>query len=234
MKTKAILLDIEGTTTAIRFVHDVLFPYAKRALPEYVRANHADATVAALLDDVREVARIDDTGVEVVIEELLRWIEEDRKATPLKSLQGLMWQAGYQDGDFKGHVYSDTAPSLQRWGDSGLKLYVYSSGSVKAQKLLFGHSEVGDLRQHFAGYFDTKVGHKREAASYCSIADQTGFAPSEILFLSDVVEELDAARQAGMATTQLVRDEDTQAGDQHPVARNFSEVVVTEQPTGDS
>ncbi len=234
MKTKAILLDIEGTTTSIRFVHEVLFPYAKTALPEYVRANQADSAVAALLDDVRDEAQITEGDVEAVIEVLLSWIEDDKKATALKSLQGMIWQAGYQDGDFKGHVYPDTAPSLEHWRDLGLKLFVYSSGSVKAQKLLFGHSESGNLCQHFSGYFDTKVGHKREADSYSGIAQQVGFAPSEILFLSDVVEELDAARQAGMSTTQLVRDENTKAGHQHTVVRDFSEVVVIGQTTGDS
>jgi len=226
MTIKAILLDIEGTTTSIRFVHEVLFPYAQRALPGYVRANYSVPVVAKLLDEVRSEALAPEADTEAVIAQLLQWIEEDKKVTALKTLQGLIWEAGYKDGSFKGHVYSDTRPSLQGWQESGLKLYVYSSGSVKAQKLLFGHSEAGDLCQYFSGYFDTKVGHKREAASYASIAGQIRREPSTVLFLSDILEELDAARQAGMATTQLVRDEDTQAGERHPVARDFSEIVI--------
>jgi len=157
---------------------------------------------------------------------LEKWIDEDRKATPLKALQGMIWRQGYEAGELKGHVYDDTPEFLRRWHGRGLKLYVYSSGSVEAQKLIFGHTAFGDLTPLFSGYFDTRVGGKREAASYKTILRDTGLSGPEMLFLSDVGEELDAARAAGMKTCQLLRDEKTRAAPAHPQARTFAEVKV--------
>jgi enolase-phosphatase E1 len=225
MTVRAIVTDIEGTTSSISFVHDVLFPYASRELPDFVRDNAGVQEVAALLDDTRHEAGEADATTERVIEILLGWIAEDRKATPLKTLQGHVWRRGYERGDFTGHVYDDAVDGLRRWSVSGIDLYVYSSGSVGAQKLLFGYSDAGDLRPLFKGYFDTRIGHKREAGSYRNIIREIGLPASEILFLSDVAEELDAAREAGMQTCQLVRDEDVVAGT-HAIARNFDELII--------
>jgi len=225
VSTRAIVTDIEGTTSAISFVHDVLFPYAARELPGFVRAASEHPEVAALLDDVRQEAGEPDASLERVIDILLEWIREDRKATPLKALQGLVWRHGYENGDFTGHVYADAADRLRRWSAMGVRLYVYSSGSVAAQQLLFGHSDAGDLLPLFTGYFDTRTGAKRDPESYRRIAESIGLPPGDILFLSDVVAELDAARTAGMQTCQLARGESA-AADSHPVARDFHEVII--------
>ncbi|HEX2139555.1 MAG TPA: acireductone synthase, partial [Woeseiaceae bacterium] len=155
----------------------------------------------------------------------LQWIAEDRKVTPLKTLQGLVWERGYRKGDFTGHVYADTAPAFRRWRERGAAIYIYSSGSVKAQQLLFGHSEAGDLQPLISGYFDTTVGSKRDEGSYRRIAERIGLPAEAILFLSDVTEELDAAAGAGMKTLQLARDEPLRAG-HHPLARDFNEVTI--------
>jgi enolase-phosphatase E1 len=225
MKLRAILLDIEGTTSSIDFVHETLFPYAARELPEFIRRNCRQAEVAALLDDVRAEANQPDADIEEIIAVLGRWISEDRKATPLKALQGMVWKKGYANGDFKGHVYPDTAPNLRKWADTGLKLCIYSSGSVEAQKLLFGNSEAGDLRPLISAYFDTRTGHKREAASYRRISEETGIPADQVLFLSDVAAELDAAAKAGMKTTQLLRDAGVERG-AHPAVEDFNSIII--------
>ena len=222
---KAIVTDIEGTTTSIDFVHKVLFPYAASALPEYVRAHQGNPVIAELLADVREQIGEPDADVDRLIEVLLEWIAEDCKVTALKALQGYVWGHGYESGAFRAHVYPDTAPNLRRWRDMGIALYVYSSGSARAQQLLFGHSDAGDLRPHFSAYFDTRIGGKREITSYIAICERIGVAAADILFLSDVVEELDAAANAGMRTVQLVRDENVLVG-RHPVAPNFDRIPI--------
>ncbi|HEY2660862.1 MAG TPA: acireductone synthase [Caulobacteraceae bacterium] len=194
---RAILTDIEGTTSSIAFVAETLFPYARKALLAYVEA-HAEA-VAPLLDEVRAAEPGDPVAT------LLRWIDQDRKATPLKTLQGWIWAEGYAAGAFKGHVYPDAAQGLRAWRAAGYRLYVYSSGSIAAQRLLFGHSDQGDLAPLFSGWFDTTSGPKREAASYARIARAIGEAPGAILFLSDVQAELDAAAAAGLRTRLVDR-----------------------------
>lgn len=206
MKT-TILTDIEGTTSSISFVKDVLFPYARRALPGFVRKHGAEPEVRRWLD----LAAVDAGGVcqdEVLAEVLQGWIDQDRKHPALKALQGMIWQQGYADSEFQAHIYDDAVRALREWHRHAHPLYVYSSGSVAAQKLLFGHSSAGDLRPLFAGYFDTAVGGKREAASYRKVLTELGLEGKDVLFLSDVVQELDAARDAGMATVLLDRRED--------------------------
>lgn len=195
---KAVLTDIEGTTSSIAFVTDILFPYARSRIAEYVAAHPAES--AAILEQVRA----EEPGDPIAT--LIRWIDEDRKATPLKTLQGLIWAEGYADGTLKGHIYSDAADALRRWHAQGIALYVYSSGSIAAQKLIFGHSEAGDLTPLFSGYFDTNSGPKREAASYRHIAQEIGLPPGEILFLSDNAQEISAARDAGMQVLHIDRD----------------------------
>jgi enolase-phosphatase E1 len=225
MTVKVIVTDIEGTTSSIDFVHKVLFPYASQHLPEFVRNNESDPDVASILDAVRNESGDAQADADAVIATLLKWIEEDRKATPLKSLQGMIWKHGYESGGFTGHMYDDATRKLREWSAADIDLYVYSSGSVGAQKLLFGHSDAGDLTPLFRGYFDTGTGHKREADSYRNIVEHIGMPATKILFLSDVAEELDAAAEAGMQTCQLVRDDDVIRGT-HPIAHDFAEVLL--------
>ncbi|CAD5110112.1 acireductone synthase [Zestomonas carbonaria] len=218
MPIKAILTDIEGTTSAVSFVFDVLFPYAAEHLPEFVQAHAGEPEVTAQLDAVRAEAGEPQASVGRVIEILLQWIAEDRKATPLKALQGMIWQQGYEAGQLKGHVYPDAVEALKRWHAEGYALYVYSSGSIQAQKLIFGCSVAGDLSPLFSGYFDTTSGPKREAASYARIVAEIGVPADEVLFLSDVVQELDAAEQAGLQTIGLAREGGTLEGHQTVVS----------------
>lgn len=200
----AILTDIEGTTSRIDFVHKVLFPYARQRIGNFVRAHRDESEVAQALTQVStEIGA--GAGIEEQIAALLRWIDEDRKITPLKTLQGLIWAKGYADGDFTAHVYADAADALRRWHAAGHALYVYSSGSIAAQKMFFRYSVFGDLTPLFSDYFDTTIGAKRDAESYRRIATALRRPPSEILFLSDIEAELDAARDAELRTIQLVR-----------------------------
>jgi enolase-phosphatase E1 len=202
-----ILTDIEGTAGSISFVREVLFPYARRELPRFVRERGQEPEVRRWLDQVatEHGAMCDDA---MVVEVLQGWIDEDRKHTALKALQGLIWSDGYRRADFTAHVYPDAVEGLRRWHAAGHPLAVYSSGSVPAQKLFFGHSDAGDLLPLFDAFFDTEVGGKREAASYARIAARLGVAPDAIVFLSDVVAELDAARDAGLRTVLVDRLED--------------------------
>lgn len=202
----AIVTDIEGTTSSIEFVHQVLFPYARKALPDFLRKHQHEPDIARLLRQVDEESSAAADDIEQRIATLLRWMDEDRKATPLKALQGLVWEQGYQRGDFTGHVYDDAVHCLRDWHHAGIALYVYSSGSVKAQQLLFGNSDAGDLRPLFTGYFDTRIGHKREPAAYAAISQAIALPAGDVLFLSDVPEELAAADKAGMRTILVARD----------------------------
>ncbi len=223
---KAIVTDIEGTTSSIRFVHEVLFPYAREHLAEFVRSHLDDPGVAAQLRAVSEEAGRE-LDSEQAIEQLLAWIAEDKKATPLKALQGMIWEAGYRDGSFTGHIYNDAVAGLRRWHQAGIPLYVYSSGSVAAQQLLFGYSDAGDLTPLFSGYFDTRIGHKREAAAYRHIVDELTLPAAEILFLSDIKEELDAAKEAGMQTCWLVREAEVlDAKAAHPQVNSFDAIKL--------
>ncbi|MES0874621.1 acireductone synthase [Sinimarinibacterium thermocellulolyticum] len=222
---KAIVTDIEGTTSSIDFVHQTLFPYAKARMRAFLRAHAGDDRVQRLLADVEQIENRD-LSLDEAADVLERWIAEDRKLTPLKALQGMIWKTGYEAGELKGHVYADTPDALRRWQAAGKRLYVYSSGSVEAQKLIFGHTDYGDLTPLFSGYFDTRIGGKREAASYRRILDEIALPGPQVLFLSDVGEELDAARAAGLATCQIVRDDKTVPAPAHPRATSLAEVVA--------
>ncbi len=194
--TKAILTDIEGTTSSIAFVHDVLFPYARARLPAWVAKHGGD------------------------LAQLNAWMDADAKVTELKDIQGKIWAEGYAAGELKGHVYPDAAEALRRWHDEGLTLAVFSSGSVAAQKLIFGHSDQGDLSPLFSGWFDTTTGPKRDAQSYVLIADALGVSPADVLFLSDISGETDAAKAAGMRA--LLIDREKGQGD----VASFAEIVL--------
>jgi enolase-phosphatase E1 len=222
---KAIVTDIEGTTSSLSFVKDVLFPYARERMADFVHGHANEAAVTRWLDEVRQIAGAD-LSTDEVIAQLIRWIDEDKKITPLKALQGMIWEDGYKKGDFKGHVYEDAVLHLRKWRDTGIRLYVYSSGSVLAQKLLFAHTDYGDLMPIFSGYFDTNIGGKREVDSYRKISAAIGIAPGETLFLSDLKEELDAAQAAGIQTWWLVRDGILDSKATHRQARDFDEVAL--------
>ncbi len=230
MQKTTILTDIEGTTSSISFVRDVLFPYARAALPGFVRAHGRDPEVRHWLDQVA-VEHGAVCSDETLVEVLQGWMDADRKHTALKALQGMVWQAGYRDGEFTAPIYPDVAPALRAWHAAGHALAVYSSGSVPAQKLLFSHTDAGDLSGLFCDWFDTGSGPKRDADSYRLIADALHRTPEHVLFLSDVVEELDAAREAGMRTVLLDRRQDypqPRLGDAthgHPRAEDFSQVL---------
>ncbi|MCX5520979.1 acireductone synthase [Kaistia defluvii] len=223
---RAVLTDIEGTTSSISFVKDVLFPFARSRLQGFVTehaADPADPAVAEALAEARDLAKRPDLDTAATIELLAAWIDEDRKAKPLKTLQGMIWEDGYRSGTLKGDVYPDVVEKLTEWKESGLSLYVYSSGSVLAQKLIFGFTHSGDLTPLFSGYFDTAIGSKLEAASYKAIAAEIGLQPSELLFLSDNTKELDAARDAGMKTIGLDRGEVVIPPDTtHAIAKDFA------------
>ncbi|HSW11568.1 MAG TPA: acireductone synthase [Solimonas sp.] len=222
---KAIVTDIEGTTSSIDFVHQSLFPYARQHMRAFLRAQAGNDAVQQQLAEVeRQENR--DLSLGEAADVLERWIVEDRKLTPLKALQGMIWRQGYEAGELKGHVYPDTPEALRRWHAAGLRLYVYSSGSEEAQRLIFGHSDAGDLTPLFSGYFDTRIGGKREVASYRAILQQLGLPGEEVLFLSDIAEELDAAQAAGMKTCQLLRDERTRPGAGHPQVTTMTAVAV--------
>jgi enolase-phosphatase E1 len=220
---KAIVTDIEGTTSSLSFVKDVLFPYARERMADFVRSHARDAAVREILDGVRAEIGKPLTDMECVAQ-LLRWADEDRKITPLKTLQGMIWEAGYREGDFTGHVYEDAVRNLRRWREQGFALYVFSSGSEQAQRLIFAHSDGGDLSPLFSGYFDTAIGAKRDVESYRKIAAAIAAEPEQVLFLSDIKEELDAARDAGMRTCWLVRDGAVDAGSHHARAADFDAI----------
>ena len=203
---RAIVTDIEGTTSSISFVRDVLFPYARQRLPAFIETHGDTPEVQHWLHEAAREAGLVEASRQEVIEMLLQWIDEDRKSTALKALQGMIWKEGYEAGDYRSHMYPEVAARLREWHAGGTALYVYSSGSVPAQKLLFGYSEAGDLTPLFSGYFDTETGHKRDTESYRRIAEAIDMPPAQILFLSDIVEELDAAGSAGLKTAWLIRD----------------------------
>ena len=209
----AIVLDIEGTTTPVRFAHNMLFPYVRAGLPALLRDRAGQPEVAAALQDVPGPDKL---------ATLLGWMDRDEEAMPLKSLQGLLWRDAYASGAVQGALYPDVAPCLRRWAAAGLRLFIYSSGSVEAQRRLFGHSVEGDLTPLFTGFFDTRIGGKREASSYRAISTSLRLPGAEVLFLSGVEAELDAAVEAGLRACQVVRAGDGMvAATRHPVVADL-------------
>ncbi|MEM6162161.1 acireductone synthase [Erwinia sp. P6884] len=220
---RAIVTDIEGTTSDIRFVHNVLFPYARENMAAFVAGFQHRDDVAGALTDLRDEIGQPEAGVEDLISVLFSFMDEDRKSTALKAIQGMIWRDGYLSGRFTGHLYPDVLPALRAWRQQGVDLYVYSSGSVAAQKLLFGYSDEGDITALFSGYFDTHVGAKRETDAYRAIAAKTGLPPDALLFLSDIRQELDAAQEAGWHTLQLIRG-DADSESRHQQVNRFDQI----------
>ncbi|MEN9742619.1 MAG: acireductone synthase [Bacteroidota bacterium] len=222
---KYILTDIEGTTSSVSFVYEVLFPYFRahiQDLPKLSLINEVKQAFSEVIEIVEQEEQKHITTTEEVLDYLRLWSDQDRKITPLKNLQGLIWKSAYESGDIKGHVYDDVPTALNQWRANGLKLGVFSSGSIAAQKLLFRFSEFGDLTAHFSNHFDTTTGSKKETETYTSIATFLGLEPNEILFLSDIADELKAADQAGFQTLQLLRP-GTEVAWPHTV-QNFIEI----------
>jgi len=239
---RAILLDIEGTTTPVAFVYEVLFPYARDHLREFLQQQQLDQTrgLADLLSEFSAEQRADvacgaappdwrNDSAAAEVESLIHYIfwlmDQDRKSTALKSLQGEIWEAGYLSGRLRGEVYPDVAPAFARWTRQQKRIYIYSSGSVLAQKLLFAHTTDGDLTSYLSGYFDTTTGAKREPASYQSICRQIDLPAGELLFLSDVTAELAAAQKAGLQTTLCVRPGNAEGAANWPASvHNFAAI----------
>jgi len=221
---RAVVVDIEGTTSSIAFVKEHLYPYARRRIPEYVR-EHAGA-IQDIIDEVRRIEGSFSLDIPQLIAVLLSWMDDDRKLTPLKTLQGLVWREGFDSGTLCAPVYDDARRALTRWREQGLRLYVYSSGSVAAQRLLFSHTEQGDLTSLFSGYFDTTTGSKLTAESYRAIARSVGLPPESILFLSDHAGEIEAARAAGMQAVWVDRGPVSVSNKEPPRIRSFDEIVL--------
>lgn len=216
-----MLLDIEGTTTPIAFVHDMLFPYARARLSAFLD----DALVALLREEYRAEPPHADVPAWSPVEYASWLMDRDRKSTGLKSLQGKIWDHGYRTGELRGEVYPDVSPALARWRREGRDIAIFSSGSVQAQRDLFTNSVAGDLSPFLRAYFDTTTGPKRDPASYGRIAAALGRAPGEVRFISDVTEELDAAQRAGMRTALCVRSGTAVSTNEHPVVGTFDEIV---------
>lgn len=208
---KYILMDIEGTTTSISFVHDILFPYSEQRLSQFVKTNETQEAIKNILAETQKTV-LEENKIQIneeqSVNKLIEWIKSDRKHPALKKLQGLIWSEGYRSGALKGHVYQDVPEALLKWTQANIQLGIYSSGSIEAQKDLFGFSIFGDLNTFISNNFDTSTGPKRDIDSYNKISQELNIAPEDILFLSDISEELDAAKNAGFKTTQLVRLED--------------------------
>lgn len=223
----AALVDIEGTVGSIAFVHEVLFPYARARMDAFVRERCEDDAVRAVLDAAARDAAVDVHDLDAILHALHEWSDRDVKITPLKELQGMIWKTGFETGAIRADLYPDAVEALQRFHAGGVRLFVYSSGSIAAQQLLFGYSVAGDLRPLFEGYFDTTTGPKREAASYRRIAESASMSPERVVFFSDSVAELDAARAAGMQTLQLARPNDrVAAAGTHPASETFAGIDI--------
>lgn len=220
-------MDIEGTIISVAFVRDVLFPYAKHRLAAFLREQQDMPALRQWAEACQDTAT-QELGRRPSYEELpgilSRWIEEDRKHPGLKAIQGMIWHQGYQAGAFAPALYDDVVPVLTRWREKGLRLALYSSGSEQAQRLLVGHTSDGDLTELFSRFFDTSIGAKTETASYRRISQILALSPEDILFLSDIEAELDAAAEAGFNTTQIVRA-GTKAGLDHPVCSSFNRLT---------
>jgi len=233
--TQVYLLDVEGTTSPVSLVSEQLFPYARRHLQAFLRANGGSvevlADLALLFDENRIEAspaapRIEDAAnVDRAMAYLLWLMDRDRKSTALKSLQGKVWKNGYEAGELVGTVFADVPQALARWS-ANARVAIYSSGSVEAQRLIFGHSSAGDLTPMLSSYFDTRVGAKTSAASYAAIAAAMGVTTGELLFVSDLLRELNPAREAGCATRLSLREGNAPVADAegHVAIRSFAEI----------
>ena len=240
---RCILLDIEGTTSSVRFVYDKMFPYVREHLRSFLTSQWNDSQVQAAIGQIAVDVGYSDFSdwldasspqdpIDLVVTQVIQQMDQDRKWTGLKSLQGLIWKSAFQSGDLVSHVYPDVVPAINRWRESGFEVRIYSSGSVTAQKLFFGHTSQGDLLGLFSANYDTTVGSKREPGSYRKIAEDAGMQPNELLFVSDIAAELDAAHQAGLAIALTLRPENVPLSEQesaqsdYPTISDFSQIQL--------
>ncbi len=233
MKIAAIVMDIEGTTSGIGFVQNVLYPYSLKHIGPFLREHREERDVARVLVRLSASAGIPLHDLEGMIKLLQQWIRDDEKDPELKTLQGMIWEKAYKQGLFQAHVYPDVPEVLQQWQQEERNLYVFSYGSVKAQQLFFRYSDHGDMRLLFSGYFDSTVGSRHEADTYSRIASSIALPVQRILFISDDRQELDAAAAAGMRTTWVIRPQDTSLDVErvrlktsHPVVTSFEQIQV--------
>lgn len=203
-------MDIEGTVTSISFVSDVLFPYFRSNLHKIKSMLNEPLVLQALNESKvlieKENPEVSNLDIDTILDFLNKWSLEDRKITPLKTLQGLIWEDAYKSGEIKGHLYDEVAEKLKEWKNHNIHLGIFSSGSVAAQKLLFGFSVSGDLNPLFDHNFDTLTGGKKDHQTYQKISEIIGLNPTDCLFLSDRVDELEAAKKSGWNTIQLCRE----------------------------
>lgn len=237
---RGVLLDIEGTTSSVSFVYDVMFPFVRRELQAYLSSNWGAESLNAACELIARDAghesftawsagaASDAERRQLVADEITRLMDGDIKATGLKQLQGLIWQAGFESGELRAHVYDDVPAALSTWNEAGIYVRIYSSGSIAAQKLFFGHTIAGDLLQCVRGHYDTTTGAKKEPASYEQIASAFGLPAGDILFISDVVAELDAARAAGLQTALSLRpgNANVEPSHGHVEITTFAEVKI--------
>ena len=221
-EVKAILLDIEGTVSPLSFVKEVLFPYSEERLEDFLKKNWEREEVRKIIEDTEKIVGRK-LSLDEAVEVFKKWIEEDKKITPLKELQGHIWEEGFKNGKLKAPLYEDAYEKIVEWNKKGIPVYIYSSGSVKAQKLFFSHTNYGNILNLFKGFFDTKVGSKKEKSSYEKIAKEIGVKPEEILFISDNPEELKAAKEAGFKVIQSVRD-GVKPSEEFEKVENFKEL----------
>lgn len=229
MKPLAIVTDLDGTTSSIRFVKDVLFVYAEQFLPDFIRQNRNERDVARPLRSLSEKTGIEVHDTEGLIEQMQQWLREEKPVTELQSLLGLVWEKGYSEGEFQSHVYADVPGCLRKWLDQDINLYVFAPSSEKAQRLFFRYSSQGDLRLLFAGYFDNRLGPRRRSDTYRRMAESVALDPGQMLFISDTEQELDAAAEAGFHTLRMVRREELDKGPSevhsaHPAVASFEDI----------
>ncbi len=240
MSVQGILLDIEGTTSSISFVHDCMFPFARKALPQFLEQNWGRDNLAKTLDllaidigqpDAKQwlssqnpgaegIGEVSDKQKQKVIAAVNQLMDDDKKVTGLKKLQGQVWKQGFDSGDLVAHIWPDVPGALQKWKDLGIDLRIYSSGSVAAQKMFFGHSQFGNLLSYFSGHYDNEIGGKKETSSYRAIAEHWGIPAESILFISDIVEELQAAKEAGSQACLSLREGNASVPTDHGFAKS--------------
>ena len=225
-----VLMDIEGTVISVAYVRDILFPFAKHHLVSFLHERRRDLDVLRWTTVCQDTIE-HETGTRPTYEELpvmlTGWIDQDRKLAGLKALQGMIWDEGYRQGAFVPELYGDVLPALTQWRARGIRLGIYSSGSRQAQRLLFAHTNVGDVTSMFEHFFDTSVGEKKAASSYRTISEQIGLPPHHILFLSDTEPELDAAALTGFRTAHIVRT-GTDTSTRHPTHPDFTHLLLKE------
>lgn len=224
---KVILLDIEGTTTPVDFVFGTLFPYARKRLQEMSAAEFDADDLLKIYAEFNQDGNPQKPAITEGPVPYLQWLmDQDRKSTALKSIQGKIWKTGYEDGSLKSTLFPDVVPAIKSWRADGKRICIYSSGSVLAQKLLFAHTEEGDLSSYIDGYFDTETGPKKETTSYRRIADILEVMPAEILFVSDSAEECKAAGSAGCLVRFSVRPGNKVVPSEFVAVHNFQEISL--------